>query len=188
VFLPPGTVIDATNVDAWSFPVGTRFWKEFSFNNRRVETRMSWKASPSRWVFASYVWSEEGTDAVLAPANGVPGVVEIGAGKRHDVPSETDCLACHGASGPMGFTALQRSTDRDPNAIHGEPLEPGMITLQTLVETGLLSPARTELVASPPRIATRSPQTRARIHGGQLRHVSQRPWRDCGSRSGPESA
>ena len=28
--LPPGTTIDVTHVDAWVFPVGTKFWKEFA--------------------------------------------------------------------------------------------------------------------------------------------------------------
>src|SRR5688572_3569824 len=31
IALPPGTVIDASHPDAWTFPVGTRFWKEFAF-------------------------------------------------------------------------------------------------------------------------------------------------------------
>jgi mono/diheme cytochrome c family protein len=36
-----------------------------------------------------------------------------------------------------------------------------MVTLRTLVDERLLSPARTELVTSPPRIATANPRTRA---------------------------
>jgi hypothetical protein len=39
ISLPPGTTIDGSDPDAWRFPVGTRFWKEFSFNGQRVETR-----------------------------------------------------------------------------------------------------------------------------------------------------
>src|SRR5204862_535183 len=66
-----------------------------------------------------------------------------------------------GRPGPLGFNALQLSTDRDPNAIHGEPLAPGMTTLATLVTDGLMQPARRELVASPPRIHTGSPRTRS---------------------------
>src|SRR5262245_46399422 len=53
VYLPPGTSIDARNDDNWEFPVGTRFWKEFAFNGRKVETRMLWKTSASRWIAAS---------------------------------------------------------------------------------------------------------------------------------------
>jgi cytochrome c553 len=165
VYLPPGSAIDATHVDEWNFPVGTRFWKEFTFNGRKVETRMLWKASPARWGFASYRWNDDQTDAVLSPEVGEHGVAPLTAGRSHSIPSVTDCTACHGTqrAGPLGFTALQLSTDRDPNAIHGEPATPEMITLQTLVAQGVLKPARSELMTHPPRIATTNPQTRAAL-------------------------
>ena len=163
VYLPKGTAIDAGNPADWQFPVGTRFWKEFTFNGRKVETRFLWRAAPDRWIFATYVWNEEQNDGVLAPDEGVPGIVAIAGGRRHDIPGANDCRACHGTGrpGPLGFNALQLSTDRDPNAIHGEPLAPGMTTLATLVTDGLMQPARRELVASPPRIHTGSPRTRS---------------------------
>ena len=165
IYLPPGTSIDTTDPGEWTFPVGTRFWKEFTFGGRKIETRFIWRASAGRWVFATYVWNEEQNDAVLAPDEGVRGVVEVGAGRRHDIPGANDCRACHGSArpGPLGFNALQLSTDRDPNAIHGEPLTPGMITLATLAADRLLSPARPELLADPPRIRTSSPRTRAAL-------------------------
>ena len=40
IYLPPGTAIDTSDPDDWTFPVGTRFWKEFTFNGRKVETRL----------------------------------------------------------------------------------------------------------------------------------------------------
>ena len=163
ISLPPGTAIDTTVPGDWTFPVGTKFWKEFSFNGRKAETRFIWRATADRWIFASYAWTAEGTDAVLAPEEGLPGVADIAAGKKHDIPAANDCRACHGTSrpGPLGFNALQLSTDRDPNAIHGEPLTGGMITLAALQSDGLLSPSRPEWIASPPRIRTSDPQTRA---------------------------
>ena len=163
IYLPPGERIDATDATEWDFPVGTRLWKEFAFGGRKVETRMLWRASEAGWIAASYIWSADGTDAILAPPEGVPGLTEIAAGRRHSVPSTADCAACHGSPQlrPLGFTALQLSTDRDPHAIHGEPLAPEMITLATLVSEGLLSPRRTDLIANPPRIATSNPQARA---------------------------
>jgi len=163
IYLPPGTAIDTTVPGDWSFPVGTRFWKDFSFNGRKVETRFIWRASADRWIFASYAWNAEGTDAVLAPDGGIPGATEIAPGKGHDIPGISDCRACHGTErpGPLGFNALQLSTDRDPNAIHGEPLAPGMISLATLQADRLLSPARPEWIANPPRIQASHPQTRA---------------------------
>jgi cytochrome c553 len=163
IYLPAGTAIDTSDPGNWQFPVGTKFWKEFSFNGRKAETRLVWRASASEWVFATYVWNEEGTDAVLAPDEGVPGAVELEGGRRHTIPGVADCRACHGEKrpGPLGFNALQLSTDRDPNAIHGEPLTPGMATVATLNADGLLAPARPELVADPPRIRTKDADTRA---------------------------
>jgi mono/diheme cytochrome c family protein len=163
VFLPAGSTIDTTDPGEWQVPVGTRFWKEFTFNGRKVETRFLWRASADRWVFATYVWNQENTDAVLAPDAGVRGAAELTAGRSHDIPGVSDCLACHGDKrpGPLGFNALQLSTDRDPNAIHGEPLAPHMTTIATLEREGRFSPARPELVANPPRIRTNDPGTRA---------------------------
>jgi hypothetical protein len=163
VYLPPGTAIDASDDGAWAYPVGTRFWKEFSLNGRKVETRLLWKATTAGWVFATYQWNADGTDALLAPEEGVPGVAEVAPGKRHGLPSRTDCTACHGTTGagPLGFNALQLSPDRDPNGIHAEPLRPGMLTLRELVEEQLLRGARADLLSIPPRIRASSAATRA---------------------------
>jgi hypothetical protein len=162
VYLPPGATIDATDPNAWDLPVGTRFWKEFTFNRRKVETRMLWKASEVRWVAASYMWNDEQTEAVLAPESGVPGVVEVGPGRRHTIPGTADCFACHGAARPrpLGFNALQLSADRDPNAIHGERLTPDMLTLDTLVKDGILS-SPGQPIDPRPRIRTDNPATRS---------------------------
>jgi hypothetical protein len=163
VRLPAGTAIDAADIDRWDFPVGTRFWKEFVFNGRKVETRFLRKDGSARWSFASYVWNDEQTDAKLAPADGIPGIVEVAPGRRHAIPSVEDCRACHDSARTeiLGFTALQLSDDRDPNAPHAETLAPGMLTLRTLVEDGWITPARRDLVATPPRIAAPDATTRA---------------------------
>jgi hypothetical protein len=163
VFLPAEATIDATHVDDWVFPVDTRFWKEFELNGQKVETRFLWKATESDWVFASYVWDEAQRDAVLAPEEGLPGVAEVAPGRRHSIPSRLDCRACHDSARTeiLGFNALQLSTDRDPNAIHGEPLRPGMVTLRTLVDEQVLRPQRADLLTDPPRIPADNPRTRA---------------------------
>lgn len=163
--LPEETAIDVTNVSRWEFPVGTKFWKEFAFDGRKVETRLLWRVSQERWVFASYRWNEAQTDAVLAPESGIPNVVEVAPGKRHSIPSVADCQSCHVSTRTeiLGFDALQLSDDRDPNALHAETLAPGMVTLKTLVDEGLMSPRRTELIATPPRIPAESPLTRTAL-------------------------
>jgi hypothetical protein len=164
VYLPDGAAIDASDLDAWEFPVGTRFWKEFTFAGRKVETRMLWRSTPRAWTFATYLWNEAQTDAVLAPEDGVPAFVEIARGKAHGIPSLTDCRACHESDRVevLGFSALQLSTDRDPLAPHAETPAPEAVTLATLVAEGRLAgtdaPA---LVNEPPRIRAADGRTRA---------------------------
>jgi hypothetical protein len=173
VLLPEGARIDATDVDAWEFPDGTRFWKHFEFGGRTVETRMLWKVKGD-WVFATYVWNEDRRDAVLAPPEGIPGIVEVAAGpglperlggvpKRHSIPSIEECRACHVTDRPevLGFTALQLSADRDALAPNAETPAAGAVTTRTLVDEDLLWPRRPELAANPPRIQAADPKTRA---------------------------
>src|SRR5262245_42815904 len=130
VSMPPGGVIDASRAAAWTFPAGIRFWKEFSMGGRRVETRLIEHLGDGSWRFASYVWNPAGTEAALAPANGIRSL-EIGDGAHYRIPSESDCRACHeGAAAPLlGFTALQLSPDRDPLAPHAEAPRSGDLDL-----------------------------------------------------------
>ncbi len=105
IALPAGEPVDAAQPDAWRFPAGTRLWKEFSVDGRPVETRVITRDAEGRWAYASYVW--QGDDAVRAPAGGQ--TLTLPGGRRYDVPSEGDCIACHaGARSPvLGFAALQ---------------------------------------------------------------------------------
>lgn len=162
VRLPVGSKIDVADLGSWELPVGTKFWKEFSFKGKKVETRFLWRTSKNNWVFASYAWNASQTDAEIASEAGIPNIAEIADGKRHSIPSVSECRACHDSSRTetLGFTALQLSTDRDPNALHAEPLTGEMLTLKTLVDEDLLAPRRPELITNPPRIAADSPQTR----------------------------
>ncbi|MEZ5291574.1 MAG: hypothetical protein R2745_10845 [Vicinamibacterales bacterium] len=163
VRLPEGAGIDVADIDSWDYPVGTRFWKEFAFDGRRVETRMLVKTAAAHWEFASYVWNADQRDAVLAPEDGLADVAEVAPGKYHSVPSIADCRSCHdsGRTEVMGFSALQLSDDRDPLAPHAEPVAPGMVTLSTLAAEGRLSPPHPDWVASPPRVAASDPRERA---------------------------
>ena len=62
ISLPPDSAIDASDPDAWIFPVGTRLWKEFSFNGRRVETRYMERRPDGQWLYAAYAWSADGRE------------------------------------------------------------------------------------------------------------------------------
>lgn len=165
VFLPKGKAINVSNPDAWTFPVGTKFWKEFSFKGRKVETRLLWHASANAWVYAAYAWRPDQTEADLVGDTGLRSAAEIAPGITHTIPGTLDCKSCHGNAfiPVLGFNTLQLSTDRDPNALHAEPLGPDMATLQTLVEQRLIQPVRREFVENPPRIHAANPRTRTAL-------------------------
>jgi mono/diheme cytochrome c family protein len=161
--LPPGAFIDASDPDAWEFPVGTKFWKEFSFG-RKVETRTI-ERTEDGWRFASYRWLPDESDAVLVSEYGERGVLEIAPGVKYDLPSRYDCRACHdgNVSRVLGFSALQLSGDRDPNAVHAESPGAADVDLDTLVERGLVRGLPETLVTTPPRIAAASATERAAL-------------------------
>lgn len=165
VRLPEGSRINVAELDKWELPVGTRFWKEFTFNGRKVETRFLWRTRKDHWVFATYVWNAVQTDAELASESGVADIAEIADGKRHSIPSVTECRSCHDSSRTeiLGFNALQLSTDRDPNALHAEPLTVDMVTLATLIDEDLMTPRRPDLVSTPPRIKADSAMARTAL-------------------------
>lgn len=164
VRIPDGKRIDARNPDRWDIPPGTRFYKEFAFG-RAAETRLIEKLPDGSFRYATYVWNTAGTDAVLAPEHGVRGIAEVAPGVRHDAPSLADCKACHeGRAGAiLGFGALALSPERDPNAPHAEPKEPGSLDLPELARRGLIEGLPDELLARPPRIQAESPEERAAL-------------------------
>jgi len=165
--LPAGTSIDATQPDAWDFPRGTKLWKEFSHAGR-VETRFIERVVDGSWRYASYVWSADGHDAVLAPATGIRDLpVPSAPGARYSIPGQDDCRACHeGAPVPvLGFSALQLSPDRDRQAPHADAADSALsrMDLRTLASRGLLVHLPSELLVSPPRIAAANPTERAAL-------------------------
>jgi hypothetical protein len=104
-FIP--STIDASNMDVWDFPVGSKFWKEFSRNGVKLETRLLARLSDRDWFAASYLWNEEQSEALLTP-EGKSNVL----GTTHDVPSAAQCAGCHGNSERrvLGFSAIQLSS------------------------------------------------------------------------------
>jgi hypothetical protein len=132
VYLPEcDPVIDNTDEDNWSFPVGTRMWKEFRVGGELMETRLvhRWGDGPDDFVFAAYVWREDDSDA-----DRTDGGMEDVKGTEHDVPNVDGCRRCHGpwvANGGLpsrylGFGAIQLS--------HGG----AGVTMATLSEMGAL--------------------------------------------------
>lgn len=161
--IPRGRYIDASNPDAWQFPVGTRLWKEFRFS-RRAETRYI-ERTRAGWRFATYAWNEDETEAPLAPELGVRRSVLVREGVHHAIPSQSDCRACHEA-GPvvvLGVSSLQLSPDRDPNAPHAEVPPPGAVDLRSLVSRGLVRNLPARILQQPPAIVASSATERAAL-------------------------
>lgn len=113
IYIPEGKQIDATYMDEWQFPVGTKIWKEFSRDNVRIETRLIEKLPPERqsegfqgWLYMTYVWNDDLTEA-FATVDGV----ENAKGTEHDVPSQEMCGDCHDMrrEKPLGVSAVQLS-------------------------------------------------------------------------------
>lgn len=128
--LPTGTQIDTSDMDFWSFPAGTKLWKEFSRDDVRVETRLIEKQSTGAWRTVAYLWREDQTEA-----DAVPNGLENASGTPHDVPNADDCLTCHSQQPDkvLGFSAIQLS--HEPVDVD-DPLE---WTLETLMADGLLT-------------------------------------------------
>lgn len=165
LYLPPGTQIDARDPDAWEFPPGTKLWKEFA-HERAVETRYLERRLDGSWRYATYVWNDDGSGAVLVPARGLRGVAVNGApGGRYDIPARIDCLACHeGAAAPvLGFSALQLSPARDSAAAHGAAAGVNDVDLRGLVARGLIRNLPPALLERAPVIAAASATERAAL-------------------------
>jgi hypothetical protein len=134
VYVPACATIDTSDMDHWQFPVGTRLWKHFEVDGKRVETRMihRYGSGPSDWLYATYGWDEaqpNDPSAAVAVLHGQPNTNHT----LHDIPDPSACPACHGKlpDKPLGFGAIQLS--------HAGP----GLTLQKLSDWGWLTrPAR----------------------------------------------
>jgi hypothetical protein len=152
IYLPPGSQIDASDPNAWDFPIGTKLTKQFSFGARKVETRTI-ERTAGGWEFRAFVWSADGKTMSPAPARGMTTEVD---GVRHRIPGQSDCKVCHGngKTPVLGFSALQLSGDRDPKAPHTG------IDLPALVAEGRL---KNFTGTTSPRIAARTATERAAL-------------------------
>ena len=162
--LPPGTAIDATDADNWVFPVGTRIWKEFAFDGRRIETRYM-ELLPEGWRYAAYAWNSEGSEAELVSERGRRSAYRLGPARSHTIPSVNDCKACHrgGGSEVLGFSTLQLSPDRDPGALHIDSPTARSTDLASLIARGFLTGLPSSSLHPAPRMAARTATERAAL-------------------------
>jgi hypothetical protein len=140
IHLPAGQTIDTTNMDEWTFPVGTQVWKEFTLPigpggaATRIETRLLWKQAASSWYRTTYRWSADGTTSATELTTG-----ELDAGGLgYEVPTQSECDVCHNGrlDGVLGFEAVSLSS----------PVAAGL-NMQALVAQHLLTaPPKTPIV------------------------------------------
>lgn len=140
LYLPEGAAIDTSNMDAWSFPVGTKAWKEFRFDGKLVETRLFWKRNAQTWESGTYVWSADQRSATLNTSR-MPVLLPSG----YEIPTAKDCGKCHhgGADKLLGLEAVALAL---PSA--------SGLTLEQLAAEGRLSHPPTPLHVSLPRDAS----------------------------------
>jgi hypothetical protein len=109
IHLPPNAAdggvqaIDTSNMDEWTFPVGTKLWKEFVLEGKRIETRLLWKRGAADWYRTTYRWSVDETSAPELTTG------ELDAdGDGYEVPTQGMCPQCHGgrADDVLGFEAV----------------------------------------------------------------------------------
>jgi hypothetical protein len=169
VALPSGATIDSSDPDHWRVPVGARFWKEFSVDGVRVETRLIERHGEGRddYFMGAFVWRADGSDAELRP-DGEKNARET----AHDVPSQEHCGSCHeGEPGRiLGFSALQLSREdraRGP-------------TLAELADSGWLSdaPANPAAIRPPGRAETAAALGYLHANCGNCHNLNGPAWPD----------
>ena len=125
VYLPPGTKIDTTNMDEWTFPVGTRFWKEFIVVGQKVETRLLWKRAPGPkgWFRTTYQWSSDGASAVEFTTGTI-------LPNGYEIPSADKCVTCHigRIDNVLGFEAIGLSTPQATGETMAKLIADGWLT------------------------------------------------------------
>lgn len=131
VSIPKGAKVNASDPDSFIYPDGTQFWKEFALMGadgqmRLGETRLLRK-TPDGWLYTSYVWSEDQSQAIQMPNEF--GVTDL-HGTGHTVPTRDQCKECHSGRDDfiLGWDAMM--------------LGPGAegMTREKLVELDLLDP------------------------------------------------
>jgi hypothetical protein len=141
LYLPPGGVIDTTDMDNWVFPVGTKIWKQFALDGHIVETRLIWKTSSSGWTYLDYLWSADGTSAKRFD----DGETNVN-GTTYEIPSTSVCQQCHG-----GRTDVVLGIDLLGTGVAGAQ----GVTLAGLADAGRLSQAPSQTTVVIPEDSTK---------------------------------
>jgi hypothetical protein len=128
IYLPEGQKIDASSSGDWTFPIGTKLFKEFAIGTRRIETRFFQKVRDDHWMRTSFVWDAAGSDAVRSAG----GDITLSDGSTYHVPTSKECDQCHQGRKDriLGFEAIGLGVAGADG-----------LTLEKLVAEGLITPA-----------------------------------------------
>jgi hypothetical protein len=123
--LPPGTQIDTSDPNEWTFPVGTKVWKEFRIF-QKIES-----GPPPYWVHATYAWNADESAAVATGGGDIS--LDSNRGPYH-IPTFAECEKCHNGRTDhiLGFEQVSL----------GQQGAQGL-TLSELASQGLVAPVPT---------------------------------------------
>jgi hypothetical protein len=151
IYLPRCKPITSSDMDHWSFPVGTRIWKQFTRDGVRIETRLlaRFGTGVADWLTVSYQWPlPASVGGELDPETALPAPdagVDAANGTEHRIPSRGECTQCHGALSErvLGFSAIQLSYPASAGTA-------GDLTFSELADKGVLSHAPVRTGYDPP--------------------------------------
>jgi uncharacterized repeat protein (TIGR03806 family) len=94
VWMPQGTSATYRVEGPFDFPIGTIFSKTFSYNGKRIETRLLFRTLTG-WVGLPYVWNDAQTEATLEIAGVARAVSWQQREIDYHVPNVNQCKECH---------------------------------------------------------------------------------------------
>jgi glucose/arabinose dehydrogenase len=126
----PASTIGWTREGTWVFPNGTVWVKHFDMemqrgvpaSKKRLETRLLVRNATGAYG-VSYRWNDAGTQATLAPDEGVDfplAITENGAPRPQTwrIPGRSECMSCHNPNAGWSLSGTTRQLGIE-NSIHG---------------------------------------------------------------------
>lgn len=98
----------------WEVPVGSVLVKNFSIEDKIIETRLIMRRSMTKWLFYGYEWNDAGTEATLLPDDNLGKDRPVGSGSQvWHYPGRGQCPQCHtpGSGFSLGPSTPQMNTD-----------------------------------------------------------------------------
>ena len=103
--VPDGEYVDIDDAGDFQFPRGSVLIKEFSLNDKRLETRFMVRHQDGGWGGYTYLWNDDQSDAELLRT----GAEFLVGDQLYSIPNENQCAECHTdiANNTLGPELLQ---------------------------------------------------------------------------------